>query len=69
LIPGIQPIKYIHQEYKPLGQSTIHYIPGKCQYMLKRGPRSGHQCTSDIKTKDGYCKKHQKLLDSKKEKD
>ena len=68
LIPGIQPIKFIHQEYKPAGQSIIQYIPGKCQYMLKRGPRAGHQCACAIKTEDGYCKKHQKLIDSKKDK-
>lgn len=65
LIPGIQPIKFIHQEYKPLGKSKIQFIPGKCKYMLKRGPKAGHQCASDIKTEGGYCKKHQKFLDSK----
>ena len=48
LIPGVQPIKFIHQEYKPFGKSKILYIPGKCQYMLKRGPRAGHQCMCDI---------------------
>ena len=66
LIPGIQPIKFIHQEFKPLGKSKILYIPGKCKYMLKRGPRAGYQCMCDIKTEEGHCKKHQKLLDAKK---
>ena len=66
LIPGIQPIKYIHQEYLPSGKSKIQYIPGKCKYILKRGPKSGYQCSNCIKTEDGYCKKHFKLLESKK---
>lgn len=68
LIPGIQPIKFIHEEYNPNGDMPILYIPGKCKYILKRGPNSGHQCSSSIKTPDGYCKKHQKLLDAKKKK-
>ena len=68
LIPGIQPMKFIHQEYLPNGKSKIQYLPGKCKYILKRGAKSGYQCSNCIKTEDGYCKKHFKLLESKKEK-
>lgn len=66
LKPGILPIKYIHEEYNSKGDMPIIYIPGKCKYILKRGPNSGNQCSLGIKTKDGYCKKHQKLIDAKK---
>ena len=66
LKPGIQPIKFIHKEYKAGNNDLIQYIPGKCKYILKRGPNSGHQCSNGAKTDDGYCKKHQKLLDAKK---
>ena len=66
LIPGILPIKFIHKEYNSSGDMPIQFIPGKCKYILKRGPNSGHQCSCSIKTEDGYCKKHQKFLDAKK---
>ena len=69
LIPGILPIKFIHKEYNSSGDMPIQFIPGKCKYILKRGPNSGHQCSCSIKTEDGYCKKHQKFLDAKKSKE
>lgn len=64
LYPGKLPQKGIHAEYY-LPNFQMEYLPGKCKYILKRGKNSGCQCSFKIKTEDGYCTKHHKLMASK----
>ena len=60
LHPGMLPIKNIHAEYKKDKNIQINFIPGRCKHILKRGPKSGNQCSLKIKYDSGYCRIHHK---------
>ena len=62
---GRIPEKYIHKEYleyKKGNKDVLKLIEGKCKYILKRGKNAGCQCSFNIKTDNGYCNRHNKLI-------
>lgn len=63
LSAGMRPVKYIHKEYNKAGDYNITYIPNKCKYILNSGKNKGCQCSFNIKTPQGYCTRHQKIID------
>lgn len=65
LYPGKAPIKNIHKEYSDFKNGnldSIKFIEGKCKFILKRGKNVGNQCSFNIKTNQGYCARHHKML-------
>ena len=65
LYPGKAPIKNIHKEYSDFKNgnlNSIKFIEGKCKFILKRGKNVGNQCSFNIKTNEGYCARHHKML-------
>ena len=61
LPPGMAPIKFIHAEYYQ-SNYQIQFIPGRCQYILKRGKNAGQQCSFQMKCEGGLCTKHHKYF-------